>query len=556
MTTTERPAGGAPGTEATTERMWTSRLRHRVFDELPPETLLPDEQPAYVTSWIYVFGVATLAALAVIVLSGLWLAFEGPQWYHTSDVGHFANSLHFWSVQIFFFTMVIHLWGKFWMAAWRGRRVLTWVTGVVAFLASIGTAFTGYLVQTNFDSQWIAAEAKDGLNAVGIGAWFNVMNVGQALLIHVILLPVVLALLVAWHVLLVRRRGVVPPIDQTTDGAELVSHEVPPPRTAGPADHRRADPAAQPWRGPRRRYDLVKEFLIALTVVAVLTVGLSALLSSPDEKALTLQKWASATPNDFVATASAELDGSSGTASYGAPYVDIPDAAQHIGPLHLQEWAGVRIPVDAAKSFVIDPLQTIPNKGLVLNAALTLWNSASAQQRQKWASNYTDALGKAPDGDPAKVAVGDYGPVPVLTSALLAQARSGALDGPVALGGLFFQTDYTKSQLFLADGTYLEDQARAQHLGGDQSGMMNETGSYPGQEWLWLYTFWYQIKPFSSEANAWGANADAIIWLIMAILSLGLVLLPYIPGLRSIPRWIPLHRVIWRRWYREQHART
>jgi hypothetical protein len=23
--------------------------------------------------------------------------------------------------------------------------------------------------------------------------------------------------------------------------------------------------------------------------------------------------------------------------------------------------------------------------------------------------------------------------------------------------------------------------------------MMNETGSYPGQVWLWLYTFWYQI---------------------------------------------------------------
>ena len=70
--------------------------------------------------------------------------------------------------------------------------------------------------------------------------------------------------------------------------------------------------------------------------------------------------------------------------------------------------------------------------------------------------------------------------------------------------------------LFLADGTYLEDRAVAQHLGGDQSGMMNETGSYPGQAWLWLYTFWYQVKPFSDESNSWGANADAIIWLIMA----------------------------------------
>ena len=37
--------------------------------------------------------------------------------------------------------------------------------------------------------------------------------------------------------------------------------------------------------------------------------------------------------------------------------------------------------------------------------------------------------------------------------------------------------------------------------------MMNETGSYPGQAWLWLYTFWYQIKPFSTSANA-----DVLVW--------------------------------------------
>ena len=60
------------------------------------------------------------------------------------DLGHFVNSLHLWSVELFFF-MVIHLWGKFFMAAWRGRRAMTWITGAVAFLASIGTAFTGYV---------------------------------------------------------------------------------------------------------------------------------------------------------------------------------------------------------------------------------------------------------------------------------------------------------------------------------------------------------------------------------------------------------------------------
>ncbi len=195
------------------ERMWTARLRNKAVSALPPEQLLPDRQPAYVASWIYVFGVATLAALVVVLCSGLILALQGAQWYHVSSVGRFVNSLHLWSVELFFFTMVIHLWGKFFMAAWRGRRAMTWVTGAVAFLGSIGTAFTGYAVQSNFDSQWITTQAKDGLNSVGIGAWFNVLDYGQMLLFHVLLFPLVLGVLVVWHVLLVRRRGVVAPFD-------------------------------------------------------------------------------------------------------------------------------------------------------------------------------------------------------------------------------------------------------------------------------------------------------------------------------------------------------
>ena len=193
------------------ERMWTARLRRQAVRALPPEQLLPDRQPAYVASWIYVFGVATLSALFIVLASGVTLALLGPQWYHVSNVGRFVNSLHLWSVELFFFTMVVHLWGKFVMAAWRGRRALTWVTGAIAFLGSIATAFTGYLIQSNFDSQWISTQAKDGLNSVGVGAWFNVLDYGQMLLFHVILFPLVLGVIVIWHVLLVRRRGVVAP---------------------------------------------------------------------------------------------------------------------------------------------------------------------------------------------------------------------------------------------------------------------------------------------------------------------------------------------------------
>jgi hypothetical protein len=303
----------------------------------------------------------------------------------------------------------------------------------------------------------------------------------------------------------------------------------------------------EPWSGPWRRYDIVKEFVIATVAVAALTVLLAVVFSSPDEEPITLESWAKAAPNDVVATAVSELDGESGTATYGAPYTDTTDAGQKLGPLPLQRWGGVRVPVDTANDFVLGPLRAVPNDP-PLTAALNTYSAATRDQQNTWAGAYAEALSKAPDGDPAKVAAGDYGPVPTLTSRLLDLASSGSLDGALAIEHRqFYASDYTKPLLFLADGSYLEDQARAQHLGGDQWGMTNETGNYPGQAWLWLYTFWYQIKPFSTSDNA-----DALVWGLMALLTVLLALVPFIPGLRSIPRLLPIHRLIWRDYYRSQ----
>jgi ubiquinol-cytochrome c reductase cytochrome b subunit len=222
------------------ERTWTGGVRRLGLRYLPPGKLLPDAQPAYVASWVYVFGVLTIGALVVVIASGLVLALFGPAWWHTSFVGHFVNSLHLWSVELFMGFMVIHLWAKFWMAAWRGGRSFTWMTGVICFLAAIFEAFTGYVSQTNFDSQWIAFEAKDGLNSGGIGAWFNTMNFGQALMLHIALLPLALVVLVAAHVLLVRVHGVVPPIDALPEHLG-VTETNPTPHTPPDAAHHGAD---------------------------------------------------------------------------------------------------------------------------------------------------------------------------------------------------------------------------------------------------------------------------------------------------------------------------
>ena len=190
---------------------WTARTREAAVAALPPEKLLPDSQPTYVASWIYIFGVASIASLMVIIGSGVILSLKGPAWWHDTSIGHFFNSIHLWAVELFFFAMVVHLWGKYWMAAWRGGRTRVWITGAVTFLVAVPTALTGYVSQQNFDAQWIATQAKDGLNSVGVGAFFNVTNFGQMYSYHVLLLPVAVSALVVAHVLLVRRHGVVPP---------------------------------------------------------------------------------------------------------------------------------------------------------------------------------------------------------------------------------------------------------------------------------------------------------------------------------------------------------
>jgi len=102
-----------------------------------------------------------------------------------------------------------------------------------------------------------------------------------------------------------------------------------------------------------RRYDLLKEFVIALVVVTILSGALAGIFSSPDRNAVTIANWAKTNPLDFVTTAVSELDGTSTTATYGPPYNHTAGAGQKIGPVSLQRLAGVHIPVDAAHDFVL-----------------------------------------------------------------------------------------------------------------------------------------------------------------------------------------------------------
>ena len=242
----------------------------------------------------------------------------------------------------------------------------------------------------------------------------------------------------------------------------------------------RPDVDAPEWKGGHGPYDIIKEGTIALVVVSLLTLLLAIVFGSPDEHAITIKTWSNADPIDFASTALSELNGTSTSAQYGAPYNHASTGPQ-LGPFALAKWVGVRIAVNTVRDFVIDPLKSQPNQP-VLSTDLSQWSQASSSTRASWVANYTKAAGKMTFAN-GQVAVNatNAGPVPVFVEDLTQMARSGALDQALITQAGFYTTNYTLPLLFLADGTYLANLAQNQHLSGDQWGMMNETGSYPGQ---------------------------------------------------------------------------
>src|SRR5664279_2492294 len=296
----------------------------------------------------------------------------------------------------------------------------------------------------------------------------------------------------------------------------------------------RPDRDVEEWHGKYYPYDLIKEGIIAFIVVLIVVVGLAVIFSSPDDKPVTVKSWSTANPVDFAQTAITELDGTSATATYGPPYNSTTGSSQSIGPISPESWFGVHHPIDTANDYVVDPLQTLPNTPQV-QAAVTEYKSASADQQASWTAAYEKAVANATYSNGVlTVPKGDYGPVGTMIAGLTSMARSGALDGALLSSRQFYGTDYTKPLLFIGD---------------DQWGMMNETGSWPGQAWLWLYTMLYQVPPFKTSANA-----DFQVWDVMMLLTLLLALVPFIPGLRSIPRWTRVYRLIWRQHYKDLAA--
>lgn len=318
--------------------------------------------------------------------------------------------------------------------------------------------------------------------------------------------------------------------------------------------HQDNENAKRPWIGKMREWDLVREAGFCTAIVIVVAIVLAVLFSSPSGKGVSLQSWAKANPSDFLNTAATELNGSSETATYGPPYqANQNGSLQGFGFFSPQKWAGVTHPINAPTDLVVNPLQSWAVLDPELASALETWHQASAQQQQNWANNYQGALGATNAvvnitlAGTTGVPAGNYGPVPVMLNSLLKMAASGALDSQMLNSQGFFSLNYTKSLMFLEDGQYLTTLGQNAHLGGGEWGMMNESGCWPGQFWLSLYTLFYQIPPWSTSSSG-----DLMVAVTVVPFFVLLLLVPWIPGLRSLPRVLKLYRFVWKDYYRKR----
>lgn len=315
---------------------------------------------------------------------------------------------------------------------------------------------------------------------------------------------------------------------------------------------------------PERPFDPYRNVALALVPLSALILLLAGLFGGPFSSELTLQEWAKSAPADFVFTATQELAEVPGKGSNGPPYNSL-DEGERLGPINLQKLGGLDIPIDPAQEFVIGPLKVSQDEGVfaaigelrnlaageqkesfsnfvedqkaALGAALGEWEQASADQRKKWARNYLltlDATGYRRDvaDDPA------FGPVRVLTQALLYLAQAGILDGLMTTKYSVHPSDFTAPALFLGDGEYFAEVTSKNKFNENKMALTNGIDSFPGQFWLRPYSFWYAIKPFSTSKNA-----DIEVFAIMVVYTLLFIYLPKIPLLNQLPRLLPFHRL-------------
>lgn len=295
--------------------------------------------------------------------------------------------------------------------------------------------------------------------------------------------------------------------------------------------------------------DFVKHLFSTLVVVAVVVLLASIFFNLPEKQPLTIKGYATSNPVPFEQMALRALDGTGQIANYGPPYNHGTGNLESV----MQKWAGILHPINAETDFILKPLMMASTVNPAFKGPITTFETASKRQQAAWEVAYTKALTKGTYVNGTVVtAKGNFGPLPALLNDTLALGRSGLMSGALMRNGSVITRFDNQNYLLFLQGDPLQNDPATQSMAGGNWGIIHPAiNGYPGAWWMTIPTWIYQW-PFVANSTA----SDALALGIGFLFWLALALTPWIPGWNRVPRYLGVHRLIWKDFYREHHART
>ncbi len=196
---------------------------------------LTEDVPGGASYW-YVFGSATIFAMILQFVTGIFLTFyyapsASTAWestnyiYHNVPLGGFVLGLHFWGATAMIALMFMHLLQVLIWGAYKAPREIMWVIGVLLLIFTLVLGLTGYLLPWDMNAYFASQVAINIASSVPVigsyvqqflsgGAGMGTLTINRFFGLHVWLMPALLALLAVAHLVVFRHNGSAgPPVD-------------------------------------------------------------------------------------------------------------------------------------------------------------------------------------------------------------------------------------------------------------------------------------------------------------------------------------------------------
>jgi quinol-cytochrome oxidoreductase complex cytochrome b subunit len=196
--------------------------------------LLTEDIPGGPKYW-YVFGSATLFAMTIQIVTGIFLTFfyapsaatawESTRAIYLNPFQHFILSVHYWGASAMIALLFLHMLQVVIFGAYKSPREVQWMVGVALLLTTLVLGLTGYLLPWDMNAYFASQVSINmTLNAPIFGTFVQQLAQGGTTMgtltinrffgLHVWLMPAALVALVGAHLFIFRHNGPAgPPVE-------------------------------------------------------------------------------------------------------------------------------------------------------------------------------------------------------------------------------------------------------------------------------------------------------------------------------------------------------